>query len=71
LSIFRKSVEKIPVLLKSDINASTLHTDLCTVMIIPRLVLLRMRKVSDKSCRENQNAHFMYNNIYFFKNRAV
>jgi len=24
--------------------------------------LLRMRNVSDKSCRENQNTHFMFNN---------
>ena len=26
-------------------------------MIIPRLVLLRMRNISDKMCRENQNTH--------------
>jgi len=24
---------------------------------------LRMRNVSDKSCRENQNTHFMINNV--------
>jgi len=29
-----------------------------------------MRNVSDKSCRENENTHFMLNNI-FFRNRAV
>jgi hypothetical protein len=29
-----------------------------------------MRNVSDKSCRENQNRHFMFNNI-FFENRAI
>ena len=62
-------MEKIPVLLKSDINASTLYTGLCTV-IIPRLVLLRMRNVSDEIYRENQNTHFTYN-IFFFLNRAV
>ena len=28
-----------------------------------------MRNVLDKSCRENQNTHFMFNN--FFENRAV
>jgi len=32
-----------------------------------------MRNVADKSCREIQNAHFMFNNfiLYFFENRAV
>jgi len=31
-----------------------------------------MRNVSDKSCKENQNTHFVFNNIYFFlKKRAV
>jgi len=29
-----------------------------------------MRNVSDKSCRENQNTHFVFNN-FFSENRAV
>ena len=29
--------------------------DLCTLMLISRSVLLRMRNISDRSCRENQN----------------
>ena len=29
-----------------------------------------MRNVSDKSCRENQNTHFMFNN-FIFENLAV
>jgi len=29
-----------------------------------------MRNVSDESCRENQNTHFMFNNS-IFENRAV
>jgi hypothetical protein len=29
-----------------------------------------MRNVSDKSCRENQNAHFMFSN-FFSENPAV
>jgi len=37
------------------------------LMIINRSVLLGMRKVSDKSCRENQNKHFIFNNISFRK----
>ena len=33
----------------------TLHEDQCAYLIISRSVLLRMRNVRDKSCRENQN----------------
>ena len=40
--------------------------DQCTFLIVSRSVLLRMRNVSDKSCRENQNTHFVYSNIFFF-----
>jgi hypothetical protein len=57
--IFRKSVEKIQVSLKSDNNNGTLHEDLCTFMIVSRSILLRMKNISDKSCRENQNTHFI------------
>jgi hypothetical protein len=32
--------------------------DPCTFIIIPPLILLRMRNVSDKSCSENENKHF-------------
>ena len=36
-----------------------------------RSILLRMRTFSDKSCRENQNTHFVFNNFFFiFENRA-
>ena len=30
-----------------------------------------MRNVSDKSCRENQNTDFVFNNFFSFENRAV
>jgi hypothetical protein len=43
---------------------------LCTFIIISNSILLRMRNVSDKSCSENQNIHFMSNN-FFSKNRAI
>jgi hypothetical protein len=33
-------------------------------MIASRRILLRMRNVSDKSCRENQNTYFMFNNVF-------
>jgi hypothetical protein len=31
---------------------------------------LRMRNVLDKSCREKQNTHFMFNN-FFSENRTI
>jgi len=33
-------------------------------LIISRLVLLRTRNVSNKSCRENQNTHLMFSNFF-------
>ena len=52
-----------------------LYEDLCTFVIISRSVLLRIRNISDKICRENQNTHFVSSNIsfllfFFTKNRA-
>jgi hypothetical protein len=38
----------------------TLHENVSTFMIICRSVLLRMRNLSDRSCRENPNTHFMF-----------
>jgi len=49
---------------------STLHEDQYTFLIISLSVLLTMRNVSDKSCRVNQNTHFVFSNI-FYENRAV
>ena len=39
-------------------------------MIIFRSVLLRMRNISDESCTENQNTHFVFVTL-FSENRAV
>ena len=39
--------------------SGTLHEDEYTFLIISRSFLLIMRNVSDKSCRENQNTHFI------------
>ena len=48
----------------------TLREDQRTFLTISRSVLRRMRNFSDKSCRENQNTHFVF--IFFFspENRA-
>jgi hypothetical protein len=48
----------------------TLHEDQYTLFIIPHLILLRMRNVSNKCYRENQNTHFIFHNV-FFENRVV
>ena len=47
----------------------TSHEDQHTFLIISHSFLLIMRNVSDKSCRENQNTHFRFDN--FFLNRTV
>jgi len=49
----------------------TLHEELRYIFfVISRWIILRMRNVSDKSCRENQNTHFVFSN-FFPQNRAV
>jgi len=42
-----------------------LHEDLSTA--ISCWIRLRTRNVSDKSCRENQNTHFVFSNLFFRK----
>jgi hypothetical protein len=47
-----------------------LYMKTCIFTIIPLWILLRMRNIWGKSCRENQNTHFMFNN-FFPDNRTV
>jgi len=43
-----------------------------TFFIISPSFHLTTRNVSHKSCRENQNTHFVFNNlVFFFENRVV
>jgi hypothetical protein len=59
LNIFRKSAEKIQVSLKSATRITgTLYEDHYTLLIICHSILVRLKNVSDKSCREGQNTHF-------------
>ena len=39
--------------------------------IKPRSVLLGMKNVSDKRCRENRSTHFVVSDFFFFENPAV
>ena len=52
-------------------TTGTLHKDQGTFFTISRWVFLRMRNVSDKPYRENQNNHFILNNIFSPENRSV
>jgi len=61
-----------PVVLKNDEEnwsvikiwiTGALHEDQYTFLITSRTVL-RMRNISDKSCRVNQNTHFIFTNFY-------
>jgi hypothetical protein len=42
----------------------TLCEDQYTFLTVSHRILLRLRNVSHKSCRENQNTHFVFNNFY-------
>jgi len=44
-------------------TTGTLCEHLYIFLITSRSILLRMRNVSDKPCRRNQNTHFMFNNF--------
>ena len=68
LSIFQQSVEKIKASFKCDKNNRRFTwITLDIFFIICRLLLLRMRNVSDKICAENQTTHFIFNNFFFPK----
>ena len=40
-----------------------LQEDVCTFVIILRWILLRMKYVSEKFCRQDQNTHFTFSNF--------
>ena len=60
---------KFQVSLKSDKNKGTQHKDRYAFFITSRPILLRMRYVSERVFRENQNTYLVFNS--FFENRAV
>jgi len=67
LSIFQRCVKEDQISLKSDKNKMYLTWRACTFFIISCSFLLRMRIVSDKSCRENQNTHFIFKHCTIYK----
>jgi len=48
-------------------TVGTLHEDQYTFLITSHLVLIIMRTVGDKTCRESQNMHFMLNNLFHWE----
>ena len=44
--------------------AGTVNEGQYIFLIISRLVPFRMRNVSNKSCRKNQNTHFVFSNSF-------
>jgi hypothetical protein len=65
--LFENMLRKLKVCEYLARIAGLSHDELCTFMIISRSVLLRMRNVSDKSCTENQNTHFLCSVTLFFR----
>ena len=45
----------------------TLHEYAFTFMTISRYILLRMRNILDKICRETKNTRLMFNKFFFPK----
>jgi hypothetical protein len=64
IHVFLENLEKMQVSLKMTSITGTLHEDKYMFLITSCSVLLRMKNVSDKICRENQNTHFIFN-IFF------
>jgi hypothetical protein len=64
---FSKIFDKTQFSWKPDKNDGTLREDLYTFVIMCRSVLFRMKNVSDKSCREIQNSHFMFSSFFLRK----
>jgi hypothetical protein len=60
LSFFRKSVKKIQVSLESNKNYGYFTWRRFDIFTISRWILLRMRNVSDKISRENQDTHLIF-----------
>jgi hypothetical protein len=63
LNNFRKFVEKFNCYENLARITGISLEDLFTFMIISRWTILKMRNVSDKICRENQNTHFIFYNF--------
>jgi hypothetical protein len=57
--VFENLSRKFMVSLKSDKNKEYFTWNQIYIFFISRLILLRMKKISDVSCRETRNTHFL------------
>jgi general stress protein 26 len=64
ISVFRKSVEKIEVSLKSDKNDGSFTSRIMYNYNNIYFISSQNKEFSDKSCRENQNIQFIFQNLY-------
>jgi len=71
LRVFRKYVGIFQVTLKSDKNNRNITWRPIYSFDLYRSVLLKLRNVSDKTCRENQNTHFVFSDCVSPENRAI
>jgi hypothetical protein len=62
-AFFKNQPRKFKLHYNLTLIMGTLHEDQYIFMIIAHSVLLRIKNVSDKSCRGNQDTHFMFNNF--------
>jgi len=46
------------------VSCRILHEYMCIVMIVYRRIILKIRNVSDKICRQTQNTHFIFGNFF-------
>ena len=68
LGIFLKSVEQIQIY-NRNVVTGTLHDDQYTFLGIARSVLLKMKNISDKICREKENT-LLFSATFFLEKRA-
>ena len=61
--LFEKSVEKMHISLKCNKNNGYLTWIPVYFLAISRSFRLRMKTISDKSCRGNQKTHFVFSNF--------
>jgi hypothetical protein len=62
--VFFANMSENSISLNLTRTTCTLHEDQYTFLIISRSIICITLSVSDKSCRENQNTHFMFNTSF-------
>ena len=65
LRIFENLSREFEFYWKPSRITGTLREDVFTFMTTSRWILLRMRSVSNKFCRENKNTRFAFSNFFF------